>query len=221
MTSLRRPPSSLVFPAALRRWTRRIQANVALSLVTIPVSCCLRRRSRPRADDTRTVPTQRNVEIVPQPTRQRNVPPAPKLGDVCGEIRLIEIPHQVDTKQPTQTSRNIRVSGEITVDLKREEIRRQEQLGPAAQAWILETYVHDRTKGVRQRHLLEIADEDQLDPDRHRRPGDAPRSDKPGEQVRRPLDRTRDKLREVGHEQGKREWISCRLDPPAIDINGV
>ena len=47
MTSLRRPPSSLVFPAALRRWTRRIQANVALSLVTIPVSCCLRRRSRP------------------------------------------------------------------------------------------------------------------------------------------------------------------------------
>ena len=47
MTSHKETPSSLVFPASLRRWTRRIQANVALSLVTIPVSCCLRGRSRP------------------------------------------------------------------------------------------------------------------------------------------------------------------------------
>ena len=47
MTSHKETPSSLVFPASLRRWTRRIQANVALSLVAIPVSCCLRGRSRP------------------------------------------------------------------------------------------------------------------------------------------------------------------------------
>ena len=37
--------------------------------------------------------TQWDIHIIPEPCRQRDVPPAPKLGNVAAEIRNVEVPH--------------------------------------------------------------------------------------------------------------------------------
>ena len=42
--------------------------------------------------------SQRNINIVTEPSGQRNMPPTPKLGYASGEVGEIEIPHQIDTE---------------------------------------------------------------------------------------------------------------------------
>ncbi len=38
---------------------------------------------------------QRNIDIIAEPSRQRDVPPAPKLRNIAAEIRHVEVPHQL------------------------------------------------------------------------------------------------------------------------------
>ena len=64
---------------------------------------------------------QRNINIVPEPCRQRDVPSAPKLLDRGREIRTFEVCHQVDAKQLRRTDGNIRIAGEIAIYLHRKE----------------------------------------------------------------------------------------------------
>ena len=49
-------------------------------------------------DPRPAVTSERDVEVVPQPVRQRNVPSSPELGDVARQIGLFEVNRQVDTE---------------------------------------------------------------------------------------------------------------------------
>ena len=61
---------------------------------------------------------KRNVEVVAKPRRERDVPAPPELGDVAGEVRRLEVRHELDAKELGGADGDVAVSGEIPVDLK-------------------------------------------------------------------------------------------------------
>ena len=66
-------------------------------------------------------PAQRNIHIIREPARERDVPSPPELPDAVGEIWTIKVHVQTDPEKPGSAQRNIRISGEIRIDLKTEQ----------------------------------------------------------------------------------------------------
>lgn len=67
--------------------------------------------------------SERDVDIVSKPSRERNMPSPPKLGDVSAEVGSAEVGHQVKAKKFGCTDGDIRIAGEVTIDLKGKEYR--------------------------------------------------------------------------------------------------
>lgn len=65
-------------------------------------------------------PTKRDVQVVSEPSRKRDVPTTPELGDVSREIGHLEIGHQSNAKQACCSDGNVTVAREVTVNLERE-----------------------------------------------------------------------------------------------------
>ena len=63
------------------------------------------------------IAAERNVEIGPQPVRQRDVPARPEFGKRTGNIRKIEIDRQTIAEQQSETDRDRGVAEKIGVDL--------------------------------------------------------------------------------------------------------
>ena len=60
--------------------------------------------------DAFTVPSHRDVDIIPEPASQGNVPPAPKLRNAGRNIRVIEIFRKGEPKHSAQPDGHITVS---------------------------------------------------------------------------------------------------------------
>ncbi len=56
---------------------------------------------------------ERNVEVVAKPRRERDVPAPPKLRDVAGEVRRLEVGHELDAKELGGADGDVAVAGEI------------------------------------------------------------------------------------------------------------
>jgi len=69
------------------------------------------------ATPTAAVASQGDIQIIPQPGRQADVPPSPELGDAAGQIGESEILHEAEAHHQTQTDRHVGVSREVKVDL--------------------------------------------------------------------------------------------------------
>ena len=65
-----------------------------------------------------TVATERDVEVIPKPERERDVPPTPKLGDVSRAVREIEVNPQIETEDGAQPDGHIAVAREVAIDLQ-------------------------------------------------------------------------------------------------------
>ena len=61
---------------------------------------------------------ERNIEVISEPRRERDVPAAPKLGEVSGEVWEFEVTQQFKAKEFGGTERNIGIAREVSVDLK-------------------------------------------------------------------------------------------------------
>ena len=62
--------------------------------------------------------TERNVQIVPKPGIERNMPSIPEFGEGARKIGCFEIRHQVKTKQPATTDGNVGITLAIGIYLK-------------------------------------------------------------------------------------------------------
>ena len=69
----------------------------------------------PRA---RAVPAQRQVQVVPEPAGERDVPAPPELGDRPRDVRVVEVLQEVEAEHPCQADGHVRVAGEVEVDLQ-------------------------------------------------------------------------------------------------------
>ena len=72
----------------------------------------------------RPTAAQRDIHIIAEPCRQRDMPTTPKLRNVPAEIRHVEVAHQPDTEQFRRTDGYIRIPREVAVNLKRKQHRR-------------------------------------------------------------------------------------------------
>ena len=66
-------------------------------------------------------PAQRNIHIIREPGRERDVPPTPEVPDTVSQIRTVEIDMQTDSEKPRSAQRDIRVAGKIRIDLESEQ----------------------------------------------------------------------------------------------------
>ncbi len=48
------------------------------------------------------------------------MPPAPELGNISREVGECEILHEIESKEAGASNGNVRVAGEVTVDLEGE-----------------------------------------------------------------------------------------------------
>src|SRR5205814_9841154 len=103
---------------------------------------------------------KRNVEIVAQEVRQRDVPAAPKVTQVGRKIRPAKILRQQEAEQQRGADRHLGIGGEIEEELKRECKRRGPGFAEIEHALraLREELIDRRSKPIREQHLLAEAD---------------------------------------------------------------
>ena len=70
---------------------------------------------------------KRNIDIIAEPRCEGNVPSPPKLRYITREIRIVEVAHEFDAKKFGGSDSNVRITGEITVDLESKKNRSKKQ----------------------------------------------------------------------------------------------
>ena len=107
---------------------------------------------------------QGEIEVIPEPLRQADVPPVPEVAGAGGEIRQVEVERQLKTQAPGHPAGHVGVSGKVAVDLKSEGINRQQYQTAVERFPAAEEIFHDQAQIVGDHHFLEQAPEDQVDP---------------------------------------------------------
>ncbi len=74
---------------------------------------------RIRAESAVAVASKRDIKIVLKPFGQGDMPPLPELSSVAGLVRRIEVLRQIEAHQHSDTGGDVRVPGEVGIDLKR------------------------------------------------------------------------------------------------------
>ena len=74
-----------------------------------------------------TAAAQGDVDVIPEPSRQADVPPAPELGDVATEVGHVEVAHQLDPEKLRRSDGDVGVAREVAIDLESEEDGSKEQ----------------------------------------------------------------------------------------------
>ena len=74
---------------------------------------------------------QRIEAIAADPAGERHVPVVPEEGDIPFQIRRVEIFRDADAEDPSDSDRNIRVAGEIEIELESVCVERDERRGAA------------------------------------------------------------------------------------------
>ena len=107
---------------------------------------------------------KRIVDVVSDPVTQRNVPTSPETSDGGRLIRPTEILRQLDSKELCGTQRDIRIAGEVIVDLQCVGIEANEKLQAGKATWLRKDRVnHPNPHNVRKEHLLEHASTDSIE----------------------------------------------------------
>ena len=73
---------------------------------------------------------ERDVDVVPKPSAETDVPSSPELPDTRGGVGHGEVSHEIETEEARQPDRDVRVATEIAVYLKREEPSGPDQWEP-------------------------------------------------------------------------------------------
>lgn len=65
-----------------------------------------------------TVAAQRNVNVLREPSGQRNVPTLPKVSDANGKIRSSEVVGQIETKCPSDANGHQGITCKVAINLQ-------------------------------------------------------------------------------------------------------
>ena len=85
---------------------------------------------------------QREIEIIAQPVGERNVPATPKVGNVLGGVRAIEVARERDAEQQRGADRDVGVAGEIVVKLERVAVDAGQHFGAGVELGQIEDAIH-------------------------------------------------------------------------------
>ncbi|MNY52689.1 hypothetical protein D3C86_1883810 [compost metagenome] len=104
---------------------------------------------------TFAVATQRNVQVIFEPGRKRDVPSSPELRNRLRNVRCPEIFHQCKAHYTRRSYGNIRVSRKVAVDLKCKEYRSNNKRQTVVIRRILIGRIHQHNEPVGDHHFLE------------------------------------------------------------------
>jgi acetamidase/formamidase len=99
------------------------------------------------------VAPERDVQVVTQPRRQRDVPRLPEGRDAVGQVRLAEVERQVEPQQLGAAPGDVGVAGEVAVDLDRERVDADHQADAAERLGVVERLVGDARHRVGDLHF--------------------------------------------------------------------
>lgn len=154
---------------------------------------------------------ERNVDIVPEPSRKRDMPVAPEVAKGLREIRTIEIDHQLDAEKLADANRAVRITREVAVDLERIKDHADKAGDRRVELRILKGEIHVKRQQVGDNHLFEKTVDDELDALQPLLVLKLPRSGELGQHLGSTPDRPCDDLREEGEIGECWEWVvGCR-----------
>ena len=94
------------------------------------------------------VAAKRNVEVIPEPRRERNMPPAPEFGDGGRAVGGIEVFGETEAHHKGQTDGHIRVAREVAIDLQCIAVDAHQTLEARVEQRLIEDAVHEVQRDV-------------------------------------------------------------------------
>lgn len=168
-----------------------------------------------------TTAAQGDVDVIPEPSRQGDVPTTPKFSNVTTEIRHVEVPHQFNSKQLGRAYSNVGIAREVAVDLEGEKDGSKKQGASCLFRVSRENLVHIHRAIVRHHYLLEQAPQDLA----HTVNGSVVIEfsflQELRQEVSRPLDGASHQLWEKRNEGEKGDNILGRLNLASVNIDGI
>ena len=70
------------------------------------------------ATHTAAVASERHVEVVAQPSGERDMPSTPEVGDRLGAVGRVEVAQELEAEHQSEADRHVGVAREIEIDLK-------------------------------------------------------------------------------------------------------
>ena len=149
------------------------------------------------------------------------MPSAPKVPDRDGGVRPVEILHQVDAQKRGASAGNVRIAGEIAVDLDAKQKHSQNDIRTGGTARIAEHLIHIGCEIVGNDDFFEKTRQQEPDAltDFHWVPGLG--LFELGKQMLRSFNGARHKLREKGDEQSVITEMGFRRDRPSVNVQHI
>ena len=109
------------------------------------------------------VAAQGNVDVVPEPAGQGDVPAPPELRDAAGQVGVVEVLQEREPQHAAHADGHVRIAAEVEVDLQRVGRRAQPGRQDRAGGGCLDGLVQ-QAQVVGQQHLLGKAQDHPLQP---------------------------------------------------------
>ena len=168
-----------------------------------------------------SVSAQGYIYVICEPSGQADMPSAPKVPDRDGGVRPVEILHQVDAQKRGASAGNVRIAGEIAVDLDAKQKHSQNDIRTGGTARIAEHLIHIGCEIVGNDDFFEKTRQQEPDAltEFHRVPGLG--LFELGKQMLRSFNGARHKLREKGDEQSVITEMRFRRDRPSVNVQHI
>jgi hypothetical protein len=101
------------------------------------------------------VAAKRNVKVVAEPGGQRDVPAPPKVRWRDGEVRQLEINHEPEAHEVSQTPGNIRIAGKIAINLESKSEQPNDHLKACGCRTLSENLICKQSTVIRHENFLE------------------------------------------------------------------
>ena len=149
------------------------------------------------------------------------MPAPPKLRDVAGEVRRLEVGHELDAKKLGGADGDVAVAREISVDLKGKIDGTEHEGGPGVFGVVGKDVIGINGAGIGHHHLLEHPPQDQPQAGHAFLVFEDAFVFNLRQEPRSPLNRPGDELREEAHKRCKIDEAARRLQVPAVNVNGI
>ena len=169
-----------------------------------------------------SVAAQRDVEIILQPRGERDVPPAPKLGNRGRLVGRVEVDVEPEAQEERQPDGHVGIAREVAIDLQGVAIDAHQVLEAGIERRRVEHTVNEiETDIVRDHRLLHQATEDEEKSLAKRLAGHQRIAVDLRDEIACPHDRSRHQLGEKGDVEEVIDPSAERLDPPPVDVDHV
>ena len=108
-----------------------------------------------RAQQAAAVSAQRDIDVIPEPTRETDVPARPEFTQASRQIGVVEIKDEIEPHQLGDSPGHVGVAAEIEKYLPSEGDRSSQQSRGAKRFWIVVDTLHIKGEVIRQRQFLE------------------------------------------------------------------